>query len=215
MNEPTPEVLAGLPVMLDVTGRRCVVIGGGAVGVRRARSLAEAGARVIMIALQVHPSARLAGVNIEERAFEPDDLNGALLVVIATDVPEINDMISAAADQRGVLVNRADDASQGNLTFMTSHRDGPLTVAVHTGGASASTAVKIRDLVTENLDPDWAGLLACALVARREIQSQVQDPAKRTGLLRRLCDEQAMAAYKSGGESRLKTLYADMMKDFF
>lgn len=213
MNEPNSEVAVGLPVMLDVTGRRCVVVGGGAVGARRARALSEAGARVVMIALQVHPSARLAGVQVNERAFEPEDLDHALLVVAATDVPEINDMISDAAMERGVLVNRADDATRGNLTFMTSHRDGPLTLAVHTGGASASTALRIRELLVEQLDPDWAGLLTHALGARRQVQQQVHDPAKRAELLRRLCDEQAMSAYKSGGESALKALYADMMKD--
>ena len=213
MDKPTPQVVAGLPVMLDVTGRRCVVVGGGAVGARRARALAEAGARVVMIALQVHPSARLAGSNVEERAFEPGDLDHALLVVVATDVPEINDMVSDAARQRGVLVNRADDATQGNLSFMTHHRDGPLTIAIHTGGASASTAMRIRDLLVEQLDSDWAGLLTFALAARREIQQKVADPAKRTALLRRLSDENAMAVYKAQGESGLNALYADMIKD--
>jgi len=199
--------------MLNVEGQRCVVVGAGAVGARRAKLLAEAGARVIMISLQVHPSVRLIGVQVEERAFEPADLDGALLVVAATDIPEINDMISEAAEARGVLVNRADDASKSDLTFMTSHRDGPLTVAVHSGGASASAAVRIRDLLTEHLDPDWARLLALALPVRQQIQAVVQDPAKRGELLRRLTDDQAVQALKQGGESSLKSLYADMMRD--
>lgn len=204
---------AGLPIMLSVTGRHCVVVGAGSVGARRAKLLAEAGARVKVIALQVHPSIKLAGIKIEERAFDPADLDHALLVVAATDIPEINDMISEAAQARGVLVNRADDASKGDVMFMTSHRDGPLTVAVHSGGASASAAVRIRDFLTENLDPDWARLLALALPVRQKVQQLGLDAAKRATILARLSDDNAMATLKAGGESALQALYADMMGD--
>jgi len=207
------EPIFDLPVMLTVRDRRCVVVGAGGVGARRAKLLAQAGAKVVMIALQVHPSSRLSGVRIQERAFEPTDLDGALLVVAATDIPAINDEIAQAASQRGVLINRADNASAGNLTFMTSHRDGPLTLAVHTGGASASAAMRIRSLLTESLDPVWGELLTLALPARQRIQAGVSDPAKRIALLRRLTDDQAVATLKTDGESGLESLYADIMKD--
>lgn len=199
--------------MLDVAGRRCVVVGAGGVGARRARVLSEAGAKVVVIALQVHPTARLAGQRVEERAFEPEDLDGALLVVAATDIPEINDAVCQAAVERGVLINRADDASKGDVAFMASHRDGPLTVAVHSGGASASAAARIRDLIASELDPAWAQLLNLVLPARETIQQHVSDPAKRAELLRRLSDDQAMQALKSGGETALQSLYADIMRD--
>lgn len=204
---------AGLPLMINVTGKRCVVVGAGSVGARRARSLAEAGARVIVIALQVHPSVRMAGLKVQERAFEPSDLDEALMVVVATDIPEINDMVAQAASDRGVLVNRADDAAKSDIMFMTSHRDGPLTVAVHSGGASASAAVRIRDLLTEHLDPDWARLLAIALPIRQQVQQMGLDAAKRASILARLSDDRALASLKEGGESALEALYADMMRD--
>lgn len=199
--------------MLDVRGRRCVVVGAGGVGSRRARVLSEAGAKVVVIALQVHPSARLAGQRVEERAFEPDDLDGALLVVAATDIPEINDAVCEAAAERGVLINRADDPAKGDIAFMASHRDGPLTIAVHSGGASANAAARIRDLIAGELDPLWAELLRLALPVRESIQQKVNEPAKRAELLRRLTDDQAIRALKEGGESALQALYADMMRD--
>ncbi|MGB0767765.1 MAG: precorrin-2 dehydrogenase/sirohydrochlorin ferrochelatase family protein [Phycisphaeraceae bacterium] len=213
MDDAVDEPYADVPVMLSVRDRRCVVVGGGGVGARRARTLSEAGAKVVMIALQVHPSARLAGVRIEERAFQPEDLDGALLVVVATDVEEINDAVSEAAAERGVLVNRADRSEAGGLTFMTAHRDGPLTVAVHTGGASASAATRIRALLVADLDPAWGRLLASALPVRRAIQERVRDPAKRVAMLRRLSDDRALKTLRDGGESALKGLYADIMKD--
>lgn len=198
--------------MLDVVGKRCVVVGAGGVGARRARLLSEAGAKVVVVALQVHPSVRLAGVLVEERAFEPEDLDGALMVIAATDIPEINDMVGEAARSRGVLVNRADSPTQSDVTFMSTHRNGPLTIAVHTGGASASAAGKIRDLLAEQLDPDWARLLALALPVREQIQQRFHDPAQRTTLLRRLSDDRAWQALKTGGESALKTLYDDIIQ---
>ena len=207
------EPISDLPVMLTVRDRRCLVVGAGGVGVRRAKLLSEAGAHVVIVAPQVHPSARLIGAEIYERGFEPSDLDGVLLAVAATSDPDMNQAVSDAANQRGVLVNRSDQAASGNLTFMSSHRDGPLTLAVHTGGASASAAVRIRSLLADSLDPVWGELLTLALPARHRIQAGVSDPAKRTALLRRLTDDEAVATLKTDGESGLKVLYADIMKD--
>lgn len=209
MDEPYSD----LPVMLKVAGRRCLVVGAGGIGVRRAKLLAEAGAHVVIVAPQVHPSARLIGAQIHERPFEPDDLAGVLLAVVATGDPAVNQVVSEAAVERGVLVNRSDQGHAGDLTFMSSHRDGPLTIAVHTGGASASAAAHIRALLADSLDPDWAELLTLALPVRQQIQAAVSDPAKRTALLRRLTDDNAMQTLKAGGESALKELYADIMRD--
>lgn len=199
--------------MLKVKGQRCLVVGAGGVGVRRAKLLSEAGAHVTIIAPQVHPSARLVSAQIHERPFEPADLDGMLLAIAATSAPAVNQAVSDAAHERGVLVNRSDQGHAGDLTFMTSHRDGPLTIAVHTGGASASAATRIRALIADTLDPAWAQLLALALPVRQEIQAAVTDPAKRTAMLRRLTDDQAIKTLKSDGESGLKRLYDDIMRD--
>lgn len=207
------EPLSDVPVMLKVRDRRCLVVGAGGVGVRRARLLAEAGASVVIVAPQVHPSARLIGAHIHERAFEPRDLNGMLLAVAATSDPATNQAVSDAAAEQGVLVNRSDQASAGDLTFMVNHRDGPLTIAVHTGGASASAATRIRSLLAETLEPYWGELLTLALPARQRIQAAVSDPAKRTALLRRLTDDQAIETLKADGEWGLMALYDDIMKD--
>lgn len=209
MDEPYAE----LPVMLKVADRRCLVVGAGGVGVRRAKLLGQAGAHVTIIAPQVHPSARLFGAHIHERAFEPKDLDGMLLAVAATADPAINQAVSDAASERGVLVNRSDRGHSGDLTFMTSHRDGPLTIAVHTGGASASAATRIRALIADSIDPVWPQLLSLALPARQQIQAAVSDPTKRTELLRRLTDDAAIQALKTSGESGLRLLYADIMRD--
>lgn len=198
--------------MLDVAGRRCVVVGGGRVAARRAQSLHDAGADVLVVAPRVDLHIANVGVEIRQRVFEPSDLDHAFLVVVATDRPEVNEAIHTAARGRGVLVNRADDADRADLTFMTAHQSGPLTVAVHTGGASASAAVRIRDDLAGYLDPGWGVLLGHAKIARKRIQAAIDDPTKRTALLRRLTDDSAINTLKSGGESALEQLYADIMR---
>lgn len=197
--------------MLDVTSRRCVIVGGGSVAVRRAAALARAGAEVFAVAPELDAGLLELNITIDRRGFEPADLDRAFLVVVATDQPAVNQAVHAAAKARGVLINRADDAGQADLTFMTAHRDEPLTVAVHTGGASAGAAVRIREELARHLDDDWATLLTHALNARKQIQQQITDPATRLPLLSRLTDDTAMNTLKTGGQAALLALYADIM----
>lgn len=199
--------------MLQVAGKRCVIAGGGPVALRRAQALAEAGAEVYVYAPSVVPELDELAIKVIREKCDPASLKGAFLVIIATDDPQANQSLADLARDQVALVNRADQAELGDLTFMTSHRDGPLTVAVHTGGASANAAVRIRELLVEQLDPDWSNLLTLALPVRQVIQQKVADPAERTSLLRRLSDDQAMAEFKAGGESALQAHYADIIKD--
>lgn len=201
-----------IPIMLDMTGKRCVIVGGGGVAARRTRTLLESGADVTAIAPELAPQLLDMQIKTESRRFEPTDLDGAFLVVVATDQPDVNQAVHAAARDRGVLVNRTDDAGLADLTFMTAHRDGPLTLAVHTGGASAGAAVRIRDELAMHLDDDWAALLTHALPARKQLQQQITDPAKRLPLLRRLTDDAAMNTLKTGGQAALRALYADIIQ---
>ena len=154
-------------------------------------------------------------LNVIQACYDPQThgLAGYRLVVVATDDPQANAQITEAIAQlpRPPLCNRADEHEAGDLAFMAAHRDGPLTLAVHTGGASAAAAVAIRDAWAGQLDPVWPGLLAVARETRAAIKRQVVDPAQRTGLLRRLTDPAAQQAYRAGGAEALRAHYRDMM----
>lgn len=212
MDQPT-----GIPVMLHLGGWKCLVVGGGAVAVRRSRSLVEAGAQVTVLAPEIDPAIEKIGATIVREPFDADKqaLSEYALVVVATSNEQTNEAITRECDHMPdpPLVNRADRPLAGDLTFMSSHRDGPLTVAVHTGGASANAAARIRSILADSLDPVWGQLLALALPARQRIQAAISDPAKRTELLRRLTDDNAIQTLKQGGESGLKAFYDDIMKD--
>ncbi|XAL99165.1 bifunctional precorrin-2 dehydrogenase/sirohydrochlorin ferrochelatase [Phycisphaeraceae bacterium D3-23] len=206
----------GISVMLDVTGWRVLIVGGGAVAARRAEALLKAGAEVAVVAPSFEE--RLDGLAVRRIEARYDPAQHALthyrLVVIATDDPATNALVAAewAELSNPPLCNRADAGDAGDLTFMATHRDGPLTLAVSTGGASASAAAAIRDDLAAKLDPCWPGVLIEARAARQEIQQQIQDPAKRSGLLGRLTDDAALAVYRAGGAEALRNHYRDIMR---
>lgn len=196
--------MADLPVMLKVRGWRCVVVGGGSVAQRRAAALVEAGAAVTVIAPTVTAELAALPVAIERRPYAPGDLDGARLVVVATDDAAANQTVADEAAAAGVLVNRVDDPQASDLAVPAHDRHGPVTIAVDTGGISASAAAVIRRQLSEALDPDWPRLLEAVAPYRGEVQARIGDAAARQDRLRRLTDEQAMNILKTQGVAALR-----------
>jgi precorrin-2 dehydrogenase/sirohydrochlorin ferrochelatase len=197
------EAMGELPVMLNLRSRRAVVVGGSSVAVRRVASLVRAGADVTVIAPAMDEALEKLPVVLEHRAYAAGDLDGAFLVVIATDSAAVNDQVARDARAAGVLVNRADDPDAGDFIVPAHTSVGPITVAVSTGRISARAAAVIRDQLVAALDPDWPALLTEVEPFRRLIQEREPDARKRQPLLMRLTNDQAMAAYKTGGRPAL------------
>ncbi|HEU5006548.1 MAG TPA: uroporphyrinogen-III C-methyltransferase [Jatrophihabitantaceae bacterium] len=143
--------MSGFPLLLDVTGRRIVVVGGGTVATRRVRALAEAGASVVVVAPQLAPEIIDLGVETHPRAFTDADLDGAWLAVACTDDRDVNAAVAAAAERRRIFCVRSDAAPGGTArTPAVLRRDG-MTVAV-TGGDDPRRAVALRDAISLALD---------------------------------------------------------------
>lgn len=154
------------PVNLVLAGRRCVVVGGGAVAARKVRGLLAAGALVHVVAPEIGDEIRQlaapappttaapppAHVTLAERPYATSDLDGAWLVVTATDRPEVNARVRADADAVHLWCNAADDPASCSFTLPAISRQGPVTVAVSTSGYSPALAVWIRDAVGARLD---------------------------------------------------------------
>ncbi len=205
-----PDTTPCLPVMLNLRGRRCVVVGGGAVAARRAALRVACGAQVLVVAPAMDEKLDTLLIERAERGYEPGDLDDAFLVVIATDNAAVNQQVADDADEAGVLVNRADDAEAGDLTVMAHDRRGPLTVAVDTAHTSASAAQQIRAQLLDALDDDWVTLLTEARPWRAKIQTPKRhapdlSASDRTARLRRLVDGAAMQTLKAQGVSALRT----------
>jgi uroporphyrin-III C-methyltransferase/precorrin-2 dehydrogenase/sirohydrochlorin ferrochelatase len=130
------------PVSLDLTGRRAVVVGGGAVATRRVVGLVEAGADVLVVAPSVSPTIRQLDVSVAERSYVDGDLAEAWFAQACTDDPAVNEAVCAEAERLRIPCVRADLASAGTARTPAVARSGPITVAVTANDPSMS-----RDLI--------------------------------------------------------------------
>lgn len=145
MSDPTP-YLSGL-VLAD---RRVLVVGGGGVAQRRVPALIAAGARVHVVSPVVTPAIEglAAEITIDLRAFDEDDVDGAWYVVAATDDPEVNARVVAAAEARRTFCVRADDARHGSAWTPAVGRHGSITVGVLGNREPRKSAALRDDIVT-------------------------------------------------------------------
>lgn len=141
---------ASYPLVLDLSGRRVVVVGGGQVAVRRVRALLEAGALVHVVAPQVHAELRALAVAVHERRYADGDLTRARLVHACTDDAEVNATVAADAEKLGIWCVRADDATGSSAHVPAVAREAGVTIAVHAGG-DPRRAVRIRDALAAAL----------------------------------------------------------------
>jgi precorrin-2 dehydrogenase/sirohydrochlorin ferrochelatase len=137
------------PIYLDITNRRCVVVGGGDVAERKVQRLLDCGARVVIIGKTLTPV--LEAMKNEGRIDQIHDdydetcIQDAFLVIGATDRDDVNTRISADARKRGVMVNIVDDPEKCDFILPSLFQRGDLTVAISTGGKSPALAKKMRE----------------------------------------------------------------------
>ena len=156
------------PVMLQVAGRRCLVVGGGRVALRKVEGLVAAGADVTVIAPEIDARIEALGdvITIERRAYDAGDVTGFRLVITTTDDAAVNARVFDDAEAAGIWVNSADDIDHCSFTLPAVHRDGAVTVAVATDGQSPAFAAWLRDRVRDAL-PIGVGEIAETLAAER------------------------------------------------
>jgi len=198
--------------MLDIQHKRCVIVGGGPVALRRARALLEAGGSVTVIAPGIEPELSALPINRLERPYRHGDLDGAWLVIIASNDPQVNEAAARDAKQANVLVNRADDPEAGDFTVPAHAHHGPVTLAVHTGGVSAAAAATIRRELSDALDPDWPRLIGLASPFRSILQQRFPDVDRRQARLKQLADPHAMALLKERGEQALLEFFNELTR---
>ncbi len=154
------------PVYLDLRGVPVLVVGAGPIAARKVDGLVAAGAVVTVVAVDVSPALDRSVATVRERAFEPGDLAGMRLVITATGRADVDADVAAAATAAGIWVNAADQPADCTFILPAIARNGPLVVAVSTGGASPALARRLRDRAGALLTDDVVAL-AHDLQARR------------------------------------------------
>ena len=177
-----------LPLFLDLTGKRVLVVGGGSVARAKLQALRPTGCNLRIVSLAFTPAflEALAGFEFERhhRAFHPEDLDGVHLVISATNDPAANRFIAAHARAQGLWVNAVDDAASCDALFPSILRRGPFVAAISTEGAFAGLSRVVREAL-EGLVPDATIPEFEALVQlRQQLKQTLPDPARRAELLR-------------------------------
>jgi siroheme synthase-like protein len=147
---------------LNLRGRRCLVVGAGAVGLEKIEGLLAAEADVHVVALQALPEveelAREGSLRLELRAYETSDLEGAFLVFAATADTDLNVRVFRDAEARSMLVNVVDVPPLCNFIMPAIARVGPIAIAVSTRGASPALAKRLRSEIAESYGEPYARL---------------------------------------------------------
>jgi siroheme synthase-like protein len=162
------------PLFINLRGKKCVVIGGGRVALRKAVPLVECGADVRVVSPGFVPELRrLRGnktITLVRRRYKPEDLKGAAIVIAATDSEEINKEIAERGKKQGALVNVVDAPDDSDFIVPSFFHRGHLTLAVSTGGASPALARKVRTWLEENIGEDYGKLLSLVTEVRAELK---------------------------------------------
>ena len=181
------------PVNLNIADKLCLVVGGGAVALRKTKSLLACGARIRVISPEIHAELNaLAGKKQIEwfaRGFAEGDLKGAFLVFAATDNPNTQLLLIKEAEKYAVLLNSADDPRQSHFHVPAHFRRGRMMVTVSTGGSSPALAQKIRQKLEKEFIPEYAIVVELLSLIRERIIGQDADSEANGVLFRRLLQQ--------------------------
>ena len=183
------------PVVLDLEGRLCLVIGAAYGAEEKVRGLGEAGAVVT-----------------RKTDFMDGDLEGFFLVIAATGDAQQNARIAAEAGRRGILFNAVDDPPNCGFILPAIHRQGDLTVAISTGGRCPAVAVRLRDRIAREIGPEYERLVKMLGELRREIAARVPDFEERRRLWYRLADSEALALLREGAPEQAQSVLRELVE---
>ncbi|MDF2500363.1 MAG: cysG [Anaerosporomusa subterranea] len=198
------------PINLDIAGRDCVVIGGGAVAERKVETLVDVGAAVTVISPQLTPVlAHLAANSTicwQQRVWQVGDLSTCFLAICATNDEAVNAAAAAEARQAGALVNVVDTPALCDFTLPALVSRGDLLITVSTGGASPILARRIREQIEQLYGEDFGNYLAELAAVREQMKHCLATPADREQFWRTALDAAAIELVHQGkvGEAKEK-----------
>lgn len=175
------------PIMLQLEGKKVVVVGGGKVAERKVNGLLGTGARVSVISpvvtVELRRLASQGVIDWKEKLFSPDDMKDAFLIFAATNDRELNQFIRNSAGVHQ-LVTIADDPDESDFHVPAHFHRGRLSIAVSTGGASPTLASRIRAELEQQFDERYEEYLEFLYKARQQILKEVADPVIKRKILK-------------------------------
>lgn len=204
------------PLFLDLRKRRCLVVGGGGVGTRKAGSLVRCGAEVTVISHEFSRELVEMGKSgnplLVSKDYETSDLDGMFLVFAATDKRALNEKIGRDSEERGKLYSLADDPDGSCFITPSVIQRGDLTFAISTTGKSPALARKIRQDIESLYGPEYGVFLRIMGDVRKQILDLGHDPDSHARLFRQVIDRDVPAMIRDGRDNEVKDLFRDIFK---
>lgn len=206
-----------IPIFLDVTGRKCVVVGGGEVAARKVESLLEAGAAVTVISprLSSELEALVAhGLILHTaRNYQRADIDGCAIVYAATDDPKLHRQIAAEARALGIPINVTDVPDLCTFIAPAVVKRGALRIAISTSGASPAFAARLRRTLEKQFGAEYAITLEVLRAARQRLHANENEPAERMRRLKGLANSALPDAIAAGDIESVDRILAAHLGD--
>jgi precorrin-2 dehydrogenase/sirohydrochlorin ferrochelatase len=207
------------PVYLDLQGRKVLVVGGGAVGSRKAETLLRAGARVTVVSPQAADAVRAladAGRLIwHARPYVADDLAGMFLVFGATDDASLNRRIEADASRHHVWCNFAAQPDRGDFILPAIVERGDLLVSISTSGKSPAVSRRLRQDLEAYFGEEYAPFLRLLGAIRERLLEREHAPEVHKKVFGALIDGGLLALVKAGDMDGINRLLQSVLGDGF
>jgi len=209
--------MAKYPIYLELAGRRAVVIGGGAVAVRKAETLLAAGARLVVVSKHIDDTltALCTGSNAEliKSKYSKDYLAGAVLAIAATGNRQLNKQIYKDCQEREILCNVVDEPELCDFFVPAVVKRGDLQIAIGTEGHCPAYAGHIRKKLEQIFTDKHGEFLAELETLRNCIIKDVPEPADRKALLGELVDDKSFEYFVENGPAGWRDRAEEIIKE--
>ncbi|XJZ27651.1 bifunctional precorrin-2 dehydrogenase/sirohydrochlorin ferrochelatase [Bacillota bacterium Lsc_1132] len=201
------------PMMLNLAGKKVVVVGGGKVAERKIKGLLETDARIVVVSPEATDDiARLSGEGLIEwmrKPFSGEEIQGALMIFATTNDRKLNQEIKDLVEPHQ-LVAIADDPDGSDFHVPAQVKRGRLSIAVSTNGASPTLARMIREQLEAEFDERYEAYVEFLYQARQKILAEVKDPFVKRKLLKKIASPEF---WKSDDrEIQFKELYEGLKR---
>lgn len=199
-----------LPLLVDLEGRNCLVIGGDSLAASRVKALCEAGAAVTVVAAEITPELRTmvqAGtISYRARDYAAGDLREQFIAWVATMDEATGRAAAAEARQRGIMINVTDRPALCDFIMPAVVKRGEVQVAISTGGSSPALARRMREQLEGLIGAEYGPLAEMLRGARRWLRGQVNDAGERAQILSRLVTPDLIERVRRGDWARVESL---------
>ena len=203
------------PVHLNIENRHCLVVGGGGVGTRKVITLLDCGARVTVVSLEfsgkLRELAASGNIDLEQRSYRSEDLNGIFLVIGATNDMKLNRQISNDAEKFNTLCNIADRPEVCNFILPSIVRREDLVITISTSGKSPAMAKKLRRALENQYGEEYGKLLRLMGAIRKKLLRQAHEPEAHKPLFEQLINSDLIEMIQKGETAKIDSLLLEVL----